>query len=499
MTVPRELEAKIRRCHFVEKWPVGTIARHLGVHHDTVERVLAQAGLPVIKQARASMIDEYRSFIEQTFEKYPDLAASRLYEMVKERGYPGRPDHFRHVITRIRPRRSAEAYLRLRTLPGEQAQVDWGHFGKLAVGRALRPLMAFVMVLSFSRKIFLRFFLGSKMGSFLRGHVEAFGYYGGVARVLLYDNLKSAVLERVGDAIRFHPTLLQLASHYRFEPRPVAPYRGSEKGRVERAIRYIRSAFFAARQFLDLDDLNAQARAWCDGASAERLCPEDRSMSVQQAYAQEIPSLMALPDDPFPAHDREEVTVGKTPYVRFDLNDYSVPHTLVGKELVVVADETTVRILDGNEIVATHPRSWDKGEQIEIREHIEALAQKKRNARAHRGLDRLTRLVPATRELMILLAQRGENLGSGTAALLRLLDRYGQGDLAAAVVEAVEKQCPHPNSVRHILERNATARGVMPAVPVALPDDPRVRDLEVHPHQLTIYDQIKEQDDDEED
>src|SRR5262249_37561261 len=159
----------------------------------------------------------------------------------------------------------AEAYLRLRTLPGEQAQVDWGHFGKIRIGRALRRLFCFVMVLSYSRQIFLRFYLSAAMPSFLRGHVEAFDFFEGSARILLYDTLKSAVLERKGDAIRFHPTLLELAAHYHYLPRPVAPARGNQKGRVERAIRYIRDNFFAARTFTDLDDLNAQALAWAQG------------------------------------------------------------------------------------------------------------------------------------------------------------------------------------------------------------------------------------------
>jgi hypothetical protein len=119
--------------------------------------------------------------------------------------------------------------------------------------------MAFVMVLSHSRQIFLRFFPDARMENFLRGHVAAFTAWNGVPRVLLYDNLKSAVLERRGEAIRFHPTLLGFAGHYRYEPRPVAIGRGNEKGRVERAIRYVRDAFFAARSFTGLDDLNAQS------------------------------------------------------------------------------------------------------------------------------------------------------------------------------------------------------------------------------------------------
>lgn len=189
---------------------------------------------------RPSIVDPFVPFLVSQLEKYPRLRASRLFTMIKDRGYPGGPDHLRRVVGRLRPGKPAEAFQRLRTLPGEQAQVDWAHFGKLQIGRAQRALWAFVMVLSYSRRIFLRFIPGAAMPFFLGGHVDAFAAFGSVPRVLLYDNLKSAVLERRGDAIRFHPMLLELAAHYCFEPRPVAIARGNEKGRVERAIRYIR-------------------------------------------------------------------------------------------------------------------------------------------------------------------------------------------------------------------------------------------------------------------
>jgi hypothetical protein len=142
MTIPPELEAQILRYYPVEKWRVGTIARQLHVHHATVVRVLAQAGLPrTTAPARRCLIDPYLPFLRETLEKFPTLTASRLYAMVRERGYRGGPEHFRHVVACHRPRRPAEAYLRLRSLPGEQAQVDWGHFGhlRLSIGRAGRP------------------------------------------------------------------------------------------------------------------------------------------------------------------------------------------------------------------------------------------------------------------------------------------------------------------------------------------------------------------------
>ncbi len=326
MTIAQELEAKILRYHHVEQWYIGTIATQLGVPRATVQRVLAQAGPPArIAQPRASAVDPYLPFIRETLAKFPRLTASRLHAMVRERGYSGGPDHFRHRIALHRPRPKSEAYRRLRTLPGEQAQGDWGHCGYLTLGRARRPLMAFVMVLSYSRRIFRRFYLDARMENFRRGHIAAFEAFGGVARVLLYDNVKSAVLERQGEAIRCHPTLLALAGHYRFEPRPVAVARGNETGRVERAIRYIRDHCFAARSVADLADLNPQADPWCRGPSADRPCPEDRSRRVGEVFAEEQPRLIGLPDDPFATEERTAVKAGKTPSVRFDLNDYSIP------------------------------------------------------------------------------------------------------------------------------------------------------------------------------
>lgn len=276
--ISHEHEATILRLYHAEKWPVGTIARQLGLHHGTVRRVLRRCGVAQpVRRRRPSKLDPYLPFLTRTLQQYPELTASRLYAMARERGYQGSPHHFRHLVALHRPRPVAEAYLRLRTSPGEQAQADWAHFGKLRIGQAERPLMAFVMVLSWSRSIFLRFFLGSGMANFLRGHVAGFQAWGGCSRVVLYDNLRSAVLERRGDAIRFHPTLLALAAHHRFEPRPVAVARGNEKGRVERSISYIRQSFFAARQWTDLDDLNAQAAQWCEGIAADRRCPAARA------------------------------------------------------------------------------------------------------------------------------------------------------------------------------------------------------------------------------
>ncbi|MGH9758402.1 MAG: IS21 family transposase [Candidatus Acidiferrales bacterium] len=491
--IPRAVEAEVLRLHHAERWPIGTIARQLLLHHSTVRRVLAQAGEPAAqKTTRPSIADPFIPFITETLKAYPKLCASRLHIMVRERGYRGGSDHFRSIVARLRPRPLAEAYLRLRTLPGEQCQCDWAHFGTITIGKAIRPLMAFVMVLSYSRHLFLRFYLNGAMNNFLRGHVEAFSAWGAVPRVVLYDNLRSAVLERRAEAIRFHPTLLELAAHYRFQPRPVAVARGNEKGRVERAIRFVRDRFFAARAFKDINDLNAQATSWCLQEAALRGCPEDRDRSVQAVFTEERPHLLALPDNPFPTEERLEGIARKTPYLRFDLNDYSIPHTHVGRPLQILASLERVRIMDAHHTLADHARSFDRGQQIEEPTHLQALVAHKRAGREHRALDRLHHAAPGSQKLFKLAAEHGVHLGVLTRGLLQILDTHGADALAQAIEAALAENAAHLSAVRHFIDQHLAARGAPPPIAVTLPQDPRVH-LSVRAHDLREYEQLNQE------
>ncbi len=485
--IPRDLEARIVRLHYVEQWRITTIARAVGVHHGTVRRVLRGRGVELGELTRRpSIADPYRPFIEEALGKYPKLPASRLYEMVKERGYPGAPDHFRSIVAQYRPKKAAEAFIRRTTLPGEEGQVDWGHFGTLEVPGGRRPLYAFVVVLSHSRHVFLRFFLDMKMGTFLHGHTLAFADFGGVPRALLYDNLKSVVLERKEDIIRFNPQLMDCAAHHRFEPRPCSVARGNEKGRVERGIRYIRSSFIPARSWASLDDLNDQAAQWCAEVADQRRWVQDRTLSVHEAWQQERPRLLPLPQAPYAAEDRLSVSIGKVPYARFDGNDYSVPHDRVCRRLTVLTDPTRVRVLDGAEVVAEHARRWGRGQTVEDPGHLDGLVDAKRRARRHKGLDRLAEAVPSCRALLKSAARAGHNLGSVVSTLLRLLDRYGAEVVEAAVVEALQAGVAHAAGVRQLVEQRVTTEP--PTLGVRLSEAGRAKDAVVQPHSLKDYD-----------
>jgi hypothetical protein len=186
------------------------------------------------------------------------------------------------------------------------------------------------------------------------------------------------------------------------------------------------------------------------------------------------------------------VSVGKTPYVRFDLNDYSVPHTHVRRILTVLADPDQVRITDGADVLACHRRSYDRGVQVEDPAHIRALIDDKHAAHQHSANDRLAQAVPASQTLLNRAAEQGANLGAITAALMRLLERYGAAAVQDAILEALLRGVPHPNAVRLALERQRQQLGAAPPVALVLPAHMRDRDAPVRPHALETYDQLKE-------
>lgn len=230
MTSP-EIEAEIVRLYFAEHWRVGTIAAQLGVHADVVRRVLcigkaAPAGLP-----RARLVDPYRDFITDTLARYPSLRSTRLHDMLRERGYKGAQRTLRQYVAEVRPQPRREVYLRTETLPGEQAQIDWAYVGKRAVPGGERALWLFVLVLSHSRALWGEFVFDLSVHSLCRSLQRAARALGGVTRQWLFDNAKTVVIERQGDAVRFHPTLLDLCARMRAQPRLCAVRKANQKER----------------------------------------------------------------------------------------------------------------------------------------------------------------------------------------------------------------------------------------------------------------------------
>ncbi len=454
--IDRELLARIRHLFHAEHWKIGTIADHLGLHWETVRQALQTDRFNRQKMERPRLTDPYLPFIRETLERYPRLRVTRLFEMLRARGYTGSVVQLRRVVATLRPT-PREAFLRLRTFPGEAGQADWAHFGKVRVGRAERILSCFVFTPSYSRALFLEFCFDQQMENFLRAHIHAF--------------------EDIGC------------------PRPCHPYRASEKGRVERAISYVRHSFFAARPFSTLSDFNRQALLWRDQVAHRRPWPGGDGRTVEEVWEEEKAFLL-----PLPAHRLETdlvlpVRSRKTIYIRFDLNDYSIPPSAVGRPLTLVASEQTVRILDGSTEIARHLRSYDRHDVRTDPAHQEALLAEKRQALGATPGDRLLAAVPETETLLDEAFQRGEPTGRQTAKLVELLDLYGAEELQAAVREALQRGTPRAASVAFLLGRRQRAQGRKAPLPIELRQRPELEDLYVQSHNPETYDELASDDD----
>jgi transposase len=487
-----ETRMQIRRYFYAEHWKIGTIASALDVHPDAVRHAIESERFHNTLPLRQSILDPYVEFIRQVLDQHPRLRATRVYQMARDRGYTGSVVQLRRTVARLRPQ-IREPFLRLQSFPGEQGQVDWAHFGHVMVGRARRALSCFVITLSYSRALYLEFFFDQTMENFLRGHVNAFHTWNGQPRTVLYDNLKSAVLERRGSQILFNPRLLELSAHYHFAPQPCQIRAGNQKGRVERAIRYVRDSFWAGRTFTTLAECNRQAWLWRDQVAHQRRWPGDDGRTVEQVFAEEQARLLLPPLHVFSTDRIEAVSSRKTIYVRFDLNDYSIPPEAVGRPLTLAAADTTVRILDGTAEIARHPRSYDRAQMVLDPAHAEALLKLKRKATRATPASRLEQLIPESRELLDAAFAHGESAGRQIAQLTRLLDEFGPHALRRCILDALRHNTPRASSVAFLLR----CQPRQTRASLDLSRHPEAQSVEVRPHDLEIYDELARSDDKE--
>ena len=356
MTVAAEVEAEIARLFAVEHWKVGTIAAQLGVHHDVVRRVLGLLPAQPRPERTPLLVAPYDGFIKETLLKYPRLCSTRLFDMLRDRGYLGSERTLRRFVAMVRPTPNREAFLRLDPLIGEQAQVDWAHVGQIPVpGGGSRTLWLFVMVLAWSRAMWGEFCFDTTVHSLLRSLARAAAFFAGCTRQWLFDNPKIVVLERHGDVARFHPLLLDLGSAMHVQLRLCAPYRGNEKGRVERKIRFLRDRFLAGREIHSIEQGNCDLLTFIDTIAHRLHHPNFPQRTIADCLVEEKQRLLPLPN-PLPATDLiTPVLIDKTAFARFDTNIYSVSPDYVERTLTLVADDRTVRLLDGAENLRMHP------------------------------------------------------------------------------------------------------------------------------------------------
>ena len=300
-------------------------------------------------------------------------------------------------------------------------------------------------------------------------------------------------MERRGNQIQFHPRLIELSAHYHFAPRPCQVRAGNQKGRVERAIRYVRDSFWAGRTFTTLAECNRQALLWRAQVAHQRRWPGGDTRTVAEVFAEEQSRLLPPPRHAFSTDRIETVRSRKTIYVRFDLNDYSIPPEAVGRPLTLAASDTLVRILDGAAEIARHQRTYDRHQLVLDPAHKEAVLKRKRKAFHATPAGRLEQAVPESQMLLDLAFTQGESAGRQTAQLLKLLDQYGPAALRRAIMEALKRNTPHASAVAFLLRRKPRPARLI----LDLSHHPEAQAVEVRPHDLETYDELaRNQDDD---
>jgi transposase len=487
--ITAEMRAQMRRLVLVEGLKIETVARRFGVHHSVVRRSLRDSGSPAPAPPRPSKLEPWKPYIVKRLTDLPLLTSARLFAELRERGYPGSAKRLRHYVAQVREPRSRKAYLRVEFDQAEQAQVDWGSFGYLRVGTSQRLLSVFSMVLSWSRALFIDFSLDQQMETFCRMHRKALEFFGGVPRRVVYDNLKSVVLHHVGSTVQFNPRFLAFAGHYLFEP-TAAPVRYPEfKGRVEASIKFIRHSFFYGRSFSSLEDLRAQAARWRDQVANERIHATTRERPSQRLLIERL-RLRALPPHPFETDIVIPLIVSKELRVRFDSNSYSVPPKYVGKTVQLRADDRQLRIIcDGVEIAA-HARCWDKRCHIEDPAHVRELLDRRKAARGPSRRERLVAVCPEARLYLHEVARRRIRLDREFEKLFRLMDLYGEAEVAAAIGKAIVQRSFGARYVRTLCDQARFVRGQSEPPEPVITGNHAADSVTVDPHPMETYDAL---------
>ena len=487
MTLDANASAEVRRLHFAEKWTVHTIATQLALHPDCVRRIVGH--LPAgagTKPDVAAMMGPYVDFVSETLVRYPTLRSTRVYDMLRNRGFVGSVRTVRRYLQAVRPPRRGETFVRPQPLLGEQAQIDWMHAGRMRVDGGERDIWAFVMVLSYSRALWAELLFDLTAFAVRRSLLRAAAYFGGVTRQWLFDNPKTVVIARTADTFRFHPLLLELCGELFVQPRLCQVRRPQSKGRVERAVRYLRDRFLAGRSLHNLDTSNADLAHFVREIAPHRRHPELAGHTVADALVQEKRHLLPLP----PSLPLLEATapgrVDRYALVRFDGNRYSVPMEQGAGPCTLAFDDAHVRILIDGVAVAQHHRCWGRRQVLELDAHRRAPGRRSPASAACAAHARMRRAAPQIDLLLSRWVAQGCNAGSMAARAVKLLDIYDAATFAAAVATLLETDLYDPSALAHLCDLQRARLGQQMPRPMALAD--HVVDADVHQHPLEQYD-----------
>ncbi len=427
------VQAEILRLHHAELISRRQIADQLNVNRKTVAAVIERSRVITgVHQRcpRASILGPHYGLVKRLLDDAPKRSAVNILLRLREAGYDGGITILRDHLRKIRPTKQPEAFLELDFAPGEAAQVDWGEFGDV-FGDGTK-VHVFVMVLCFSRMLYVEFTLRETLPALLRCYQRALQFFGGLCREYWHDNMRTVMAERVGRLWRLTPKFETYRGFHGFKVILCGIGKGNEKGRVEDGVKLVRHQFWPGRHFEDLADVNRQACKWRD-ETANRREHATTGKVPELVHANEKTCLLPLRTDTYDTDDVFSTTVSPFFRVRFDKNQYTAPWTLSGKPVTVRGDDDQVRVCYGEKVVTTHQRCFLKGQVISKDAHQKGLREYKAAASRTWQVETVASWGSSCRQYLQVIQAGQRSLRSEIRELLCLATVYGSKQLEETI------------------------------------------------------------------
>ena len=460
----------------------GQIAEKLALNPRTVSKWMNRNGYRQrLPGHRVSKLDPYKNDILSMLERHP-FTAAQVFQKIKEQGFDGGYTIVKDYVRKVRPKQH-KPYLKLSFAPGECAQVDWGSYGSIRVGNTRRRLSFFVMVLCYSRMMYVEFTVSQTMEHFLGGHQRALHYFGGVPDRIMVDNLKSAVLKRVtGQAPVFNPKYLDFANYYGFTIVPCGVGKGNEKGIVENAVGYIKKNFLAGLDPGDFKTVNPAAAHWLDNIANVRNHGETRKRPKDMFAGEHLPG---LPPEPYDIGTIAQIRATSQFRITLDTNRYSVPAEYAGSRLTMKSYPDRICIYHDNTLIARHIRNYDRHQDIEDPDHPKALLQQRRKAKDQKVLMRFLALSPLSEGYHQGLVEKNLNVMHHIRQIVGLSEIYGEERVARAIADALEFRAFSCDYIANLLEQRKYFSQPQGALHLTRSSD--LLDLELKEPNIAVY------------
>ena len=476
---------QIRQLHDQKKLKAAQIALELNLDPKTVEKWVDQPRYEPRKSSkRASKLDPFKGQIVAMLERHP-YTGQQLLQRIHEQGYTGGYSILKEFVRQVRPVHKP-AFLSLEFAAGECAQADWGQFGSIQVGSTRRRLSFFVMVLCYSRLMYLEFTLAETMEQFLTCHRHALEFFNGSPRKVMIDNLKVGVVRHpLGQPAQFNPRYLDFAAHYGFEPVACNPAKGNEKGRVENGVGYVKKNFLSGLEILSFEPINPAGRQWLDGTANVRIHRETNRKPIE-LYAQEKSLLRPLSVMPYDCAVIQPVSANRCCRISFQANRYSVPHLYASQKLTLKIDPERLCIFHHEKLIATHARSYDRQHKFIDPDHQKELLTQRKKARNQTLLLAFLSLTPQAESFCRGLQEKRLNAAHHIQKIVALSEVYSVDKVARAIEDALHFEAFGCEYIANILLQ----RERVPLTPSALhlTHHQDLLDLEVPTPDLDIYD-----------